>query len=115
MAEVRITKRLEDEINKKFKSESVKVFELMYSLKDFPHKGKSLGNVGKILIKEIRYKSFRFYFITDGFKLKIMNPEEIKNLLIQFVRMSNKNNQQKVIDEIKSILIKFGGEGFSYL
>ncbi len=48
------------------KGESIKIFELLYSLKQNPKKGKPIGQVGGILIKEIRYKSFRFYFITDG-------------------------------------------------
>ena len=42
MARVIITKELEEEINKKFKKESVKILELMYSLRDNPLKGKPL-------------------------------------------------------------------------
>ncbi len=113
MAKVIITKKLEEEINKKFKGESVKIFELLYSLKENPKKGKPLGQIGSILIKEIRYESFRFYFITDGYKLKLVNNEELVDLLIKFVRMSDKKEQQKVIDEIKNILKKFGREGFN--
>jgi hypothetical protein len=112
MAKVIITKKLEEEINKKFKKESVRIFELMYSLKESPHKGKELGQVGGILIKELRYGSFRFYFITDGCKLKFLGKEELDNLLIKFIRMSDKKTQQKVINEIKDILRRFGREGF---
>jgi len=112
MAKVIVTKNLEDLINKKFKGESVKVFELIYSLKNNPKKGKPIGQVGSILVKEIRYKSFRFYFITDGYKLKLLDTNELADLLIKFVRMSNKKDQQKTIDEIKTILKKFGKEGF---
>jgi len=112
MAKVVITKRLEEEINKKFKQESIRIFGLMNSLKESPHKGKIIGQVGKIIIKEIRYEAYRFYFITDGFKLKLLERGELTDLLIKFVRMSDKKDQQKVIDEIKIILRKFGEDKF---
>jgi hypothetical protein len=112
MAEVIITKKLEEEINKKFKGESVKIFNLMRSLRESPHKGKIVGQIGGIVVKEIRYESFRFYFITDGFKLKLLGKDELENLLIKFVKMSDKKNQQKVIDEIKYVLRNFGEDNF---
>ena len=112
MAKVVITKKLEEEINKRFKHESVKIFDLMYSLKESPHKGKIVGQVSGIIIKEIRYESYRFYFITDGFKLKLLKKSELTDLLIKFVMVSDKRTQQKVIDEIKYILRKFGEEKF---
>ena len=110
MAKVEITKSLEKKINKKFKAESIKVFELLYSLKENPKKGKLLGNIGEIVLKEIKYKSFRFYFITNGYKLRIFKIEELTDLLIRFVRMSNKKEQQKVINEIKNVLRKIEKE-----
>ena len=113
MAKVIITKSLEEEINKKFKSQSIKILELMHSLKENPKKGKPLGCVGSILIKELRFESFRFYFITDGYKIKMLKIEELKDLLIKFVTMSDKKSQQKVIEGIKFILRKFGTEGFN--
>jgi len=112
MAIVIITKELEKEINKKFKKESIQIFKLLYSLKENPKKGKLLSNIGGIFIKEIRYKSFRFYFITDGFKLKFYDEQSLTNLLIKFVRMSDKKDQQKVINEIKEVLRSFGEKGF---
>jgi len=112
MAIVIITKELEKEINKKFKKESIQIFKLLYSLKENPKKGKLLSNIGGILIKEIKYKSFRFYFITDGFKLKFYDEQSLTNLLIKFVRMSDKKDQQKVINEIKEVLRSFGEKGF---
>ena len=112
MAKVVITKKLEEEINRKFRGESVEIFSLIYSLEESPHKGKIVGQVSGIIVKELRYKSFRFYFITDGFKIKLLGKEELNNLLIKFVRMSDKKDQQKVIDEIKYILRKFGEERF---
>ena len=112
MAKVVITTELEEEINKRFKGESVKIFELIYDLKENPKKGKEVGCVGGIVIKEIRYKVYRFYFITDGYKIKFLKSEELTDLLIKFVRMSDKDTQQKVINEIKNILRALGGEGF---
>tara|TARA_Y100000310_G_C20537482_1_gene741581 strand:- start:423 stop:767 length:345 start_codon:yes stop_codon:yes gene_type:complete len=113
MARVSIAQNLKEEILKKFKKESKIIFRQMYSLGDNPIKGKPLGNIGRILIKELKYKSSRFYFILEGDKLKIMDKSLLTELLIKFVRMSNKKHQQKTINEIKNILIKLGPEGFS--
>ena len=112
MAKVIITKRLEEEVNSKFKGEAPEIFKLMKSLEESPKKGKPLGQIGGIVIKEIRHEPHRFYFITDGFKIKMLQEEELKDLIIRFVRMSDKKSQQKVIDEIKVILRKLGEEGF---
>ena len=112
MAKVIVTKKLEGKINKIFKKESIKIFESMRELEDNPHKGRPLGQVGGIVVKEIRYDSFRFYFIIDGFKLKMLQKEELNDLLIKFVRMSDKKTQQKTIEEIKDVLRKLGEEGF---
>ncbi len=112
MAKVIITRKLEEEIYKVFKKESTRIFELMYALEENPHKGTAVGNIGGIIIKELRYGGFRFYFITDGFKIKMLQKEELNNILIKFIRMSNKKDQQKIIDEIKDILRKIGESGF---
>lgn len=71
-----------------------------------------MGRVSGIVIKKLRYKSSRFYFITDGYKLKFMKKEELNDLLIKFVRMSDKKSQQKTIDEIKNVLRTLGERGF---
>ena len=112
MAKVEINEQLKQEIFKKFKEESKEILKLMYSLKENPKKGKELGQVAGIVIKELRYKSFRFYFVTDGYKLRIYHSEKLGDLLIKFIRMSDKKTQQKVIDEIKKVLKRLGGEGF---
>jgi len=112
MAKVIITESLEEKINQKFKRESVEIFSLLRTLEDNPKKGKEVGVVGSILIKEIKYKKFRFYFITDGYKVKFLKTEELKELLVKFVRMSEKKDQQKTIEEIKYILRSLGEEGF---
>lgn len=112
MAKVEIVRSLFEEIKKKFKGESYKIIDLMESLEKNPTKGKLFGNVGGIVIKEIRYKSFRFYFVTDGYRLKFFDEGNLTDLLIKFVRMSDKKDQQKNIDEIRGILINLGAGGF---
>ncbi len=112
MARVIITSILEEKINKIFKKESVEIFSLMLSLENNPKKGKGIGSVGGIVIKEIKYNKFRFYFITDGYKLKYLSYNELKDLIIKFVRMSEKKDQQKIIGEIKHILRNLAEEGF---
>lgn len=112
MVKVLITSNLEKKIDKIFKKESIEVFSLLLSLEDNPKKGKEIANVGNIIIKELKYKSFRFYFITDEYKIKFLKTEELKNLIIKFAQMSDKNSQQKIIDEIKNVLRNLGEEGF---
>jgi len=109
MVKVEIIRSLLDEIKKKFKGETHKILDLIETLEENPRKGKILG---RIVIKEIKYKNFRFYFITDEFKIKILRREDLSDLLIKFIRMSNKKSQQKVINEIKNILRKFDNEEF---
>ena len=112
MAKVIITTRLEKEIYKFFRKDSIKVFELLYTLKDYPKKGKEVGVIGNIVVKELKYRKFRFYFIADRYKIKFLKTEELKNLIIKFVRMSDKKEQKKVINEIKHVLKMLGEEGF---
>lgn len=112
MAVVEIASHLEDEINKKFKKESVDIFKLMYSLEDNPKKGKFISQINNVSIKELKYKNYRFYFIADNYRIRFYKIGDLRDLLIKFVRMSDKKNQQKTINEIKDILMKFGQEGF---
>ena len=112
MAKVKIILSLFEEIQNKFKGGAHKIIDLLESLEENSKKGKLLGTIGGIVIKELKYKSFRFYFITDGYKLKVMDQSSLVDLLIRFVRMSDKKDQQKTIYEIKKILLKFGVEGF---
>ena len=113
MVKVTILETLKDEILKKFKGESKLIFRQMYSLAENPNKGKSLCHIGEIVIKELKYKSFRFYFVTDGYKLKIMDESKLVDLLIRFVRMSDKKDQQQTIEEIRKILVNLGPERFN--
>ena len=112
MAKVEIANSLFIQIEKKFKQRSVEVLEHLKSLENSPQKGKLLGTVGGIVIKELKFESFRFYFITDGFKLKYSNQNEIMDLLLKFVRMSDKKYQQETIEEIKHILKTMGAGAF---
>lgn len=112
MAKVEIAESLFAEIDKKFKQESVEVLQYLKSLESSPRKGKLLGTVGGIVIKELKYKNFRFYFVTDGFKLKCLSKEDLADLLLRFVRMSDKRGQQQTINEIRYILSVVGPDGF---
>jgi len=112
MAKVKIINSLFNEIKKKFKDEAHKIIDLLETLEDNPKKGKIVGVVAGIVIKELKYKKFRFYFIAEGHKLKVLSKEELTNLLLRFVRMSDKKSQQKTINEIRNILIKIGAGGF---
>ena len=112
MAKVIITQALREEILKKFKSLSKKIFYLMKSLESQPKKGKALSHVEEVVIKELKYEKFRFFFITDGHVLKFGTEDELASLLIKFVRMSAKKDQQKAINEIRSILKTLGFKGF---
>ena len=112
MARVEIIDTLKNEILKKFKGESKVVFRLLKSLEENPKKGKFLGQFAGFIVKELKYKTFRFYFIVDSHKLNIFSKEELINLLMKFVRMSDKKAQQKTINEIRQILIKIGPHGF---
>jgi hypothetical protein len=110
MAKVTITLSLREEIYKKFKQGALEIFTYMRALESNPTKGKELGNVAGIVIKELRYENFRFYFITDGHVLKFGTDDELSQLLIKFVRMSEKKDQQKTINKIRDILKSMGFE-----
>ncbi|MDO8641999.1 MAG: hypothetical protein Q7R76_00195 [Candidatus Woesearchaeota archaeon] len=112
MAQIEIVESLFEEIEKTFKQDADRVFDLIEELEENPHKGKLLGTVGGIVIKELKYNTFRFYFIVDGFKLRCIQQEELTDILLKFVRMSDKKHQQQTIGEIKHILRTIGVGGF---
>ncbi len=97
-------------MQKKFKGEAHNIIDLLETLEQNPHKRNVVGNVAGIVIKELKYKGFRFYFILEGERLKVFSSELLTDLLIKFVRMSDKKNQQKVIEEIKHILRVMDGD-----
>ena len=104
MARVIIDNDLKAAVKKKFKGRAVKIFRLMQELENAPKKGKHLTSIAGIAIKEIKYEGFRFYFIVDAKAIKFLPLQELVDLLIKFVRMSDKKEQQKTIEEIKTWL-----------
>ena len=113
MAKVVFTEFFVETLKKKFsEKEGNEILDLLETLEENPRKGKGLAAVGKVIIKEMRYNKFRFYFITDGYKIKFLKSEELKDLVIKFVRMSDKKDQQDTIEEIKNVLRSLGEEGF---
>jgi mRNA-degrading endonuclease RelE of RelBE toxin-antitoxin system len=113
MVQVIFTDSFVKELKKKFsKQEGNKILDLLETLKDNPYKGKELSAIGKIIIKEIKYNKFRFYFITDGYKIKFLKVSELNELIIKFIRISDKDTQQDTINDIKKVLRSLGEEGF---
>ena len=113
MVKIIITENLFEEINKKFNNkEANEIIDLIETLEQSPKKGKEIGTIGGIVIKELKYNKFRFYFITDGYKLKCLKVEELKDLVIKVVKMSGKKDQERVINEIKFVLRNLGHDGF---
>ena len=113
MARVEITIALREEVIRVFKRRSGDIFRRMKALEENPSMGKPVGHAGTTVIKELKWDSFRFYCIADGHVIKFGSKEELQNLLIKFVTMSDKKTQQKTIEEIKSILLKMGADGFT--
>ena len=70
---VKIARDLLEEIQKKFKGNSIEIIDLLENLEKSPNKGKIVGQVGGLVIKEIRYESFRFYFIIDGDTYRLLS------------------------------------------
>lgn len=114
MVKIVVTKILTKEIQRQFSmSQALEIADIFESLATSPQRGKSLSSVGGIVIKELKYGVFRFYFITDGHIIKFGTKDEFANLIIKFVRMSEKKNQQKIINEIKDVLRSFGFDNFN--
>ena len=109
MVKVEIVRSLVKQISRTFsKTEAHKVLDLIESLETSPTKGKLVGSVGGIVIKELKYKKFRFYFLFDGFIFRSLDEEALVDLLMRFVRMSDKKSQQETIVAIKKILQNIG-------
>ena len=112
MAKVVISAALRESIEKRFKAESVEIYSLLDTLRGNPKKGKIIGAVGNIVIKELKYKKFRFYLVADRYQIIFRKAEELRDLLIKVVRMSEKKDQQQTIEEIKTVLRNLGDDGF---
>src|SRR4051812_7196147 len=112
MAIVQISPALFEEIRLRFKGQAKDIIDLLETLEENPKKGRAIGHVGNISIGELKRGVYRFYFITDGYKIRVLKVEELKDLLIRFVRMSDKDTQGKTIEEIKMVLRNLGAGGF---
>jgi len=104
MIKIEVANSLKKDIYRTFKDESIKIINLFESLKENPNKGKLLKIIGTIHLKELKYKSFRFYYIIDGKKLFLFNKKLLEDLLISFIAMSKKNNQQETICKINKLI-----------
>lgn len=101
MAIVAITKALDKELKKLLsKQEYCEVKKKFLSLKKDPYKGKLLHVLGNVVLKELKHKSFRFYFLTSHNLIKIIAKVDLEKELIKFIRMSKKSDQAQVIQEI---------------
>ena len=110
MVIVAVTKELDKQLKKTVsKQQYYKIKQLFTSLKKDPYKGDLLHVLGNVVLKEIRYSTFRFYFLTSHNLIKFVSSANLEKELIKFIRMSKKNDQQKVIDEILEKLKKDKG------
>lgn len=113
MAKVIILPSLVKKIKRLFSNtEANSILDLLETLETNPAKGKILTQIAGVVIKELKYKKFRFYFLTDGHILKFGTEDELATLLIKFVKLSDKSNQQKIIDNIKESLTILGFDIF---
>jgi hypothetical protein len=101
------------EIDRRFRGRAPTVLRHLQSVALAPKKGKTVGVVGGVLIKELKYEGWRFYFLTDGHRVTFYDPSELTDLLLLFIRMSDKKTQQATIEEIKNVLRTIGPSGFS--
>ena len=105
MVIVRIDNELVKKLEKKFNKKELKELKTQFtSLTENPFQGDLIGSFGNFVLKEKKYKTFRFYFIHSHKILIIKDLEEIKDEIIRFIEMSKKNNQQQVIDKLKKLL-----------
>ena len=81
---------------------------LMQLAQTSPSDGDFIAIVANIVIREKKEKSFRYYFIVQDTKKHIVTKEELSELLIKFVSLSKKNNQQDVINKLKKQLLDYG-------
>jgi hypothetical protein len=63
---------------------NLKNFQINLFIKGKSKQSKKLEQVSRIIIKKLKYKNFRFYFIVNGYRLKILNLQEINEILIKF-------------------------------
>ncbi len=107
MVSVRIDESLIKKLEKRFNKKELKeIKNLFLSLQDNPFQGDLLYAFGNIILKEKKYKTFRFYFIHSRKILIIKDINQLEDELIRFIEMSKKNNQQKTINKLKEMIKK---------
>ncbi len=105
MVIVRIDESLIKKLEKRFNKQELKeIKNLFLSLQDNPFQGDLLYAFGNVVLKEKKYKTFRFYFVHSRKILIIKDVEELKDELVRFLEMSKKNNQQKIINKLKNMI-----------
>ena len=114
MVKVVVTKKLEKEVVKRLsEKEADDVFLFMASLEENPFRGDVLTVVGSVILKELKHKNFRFYFIHSANLFKLLSKDELKQELLKFVAMSDKGKeQQRVINRVKNEIKSFGFDWF---
>lgn len=95
------------ELKKHFSKSEAKKIIIKLSLTS-PSEGDYIARISNIIIREKKIKTFRFYFITQDNKKHIITKQELKEMIIKFVALSKKNNQQRVIDKLKDDLNRYG-------
>ncbi|MFH1409138.1 MAG: hypothetical protein ABIH34_04485 [Nanoarchaeota archaeon] len=96
-----LVKKLEIRFNKKELGELKRLF---LSLQDNPHQGDLLYAFGNFVLKEKKYKTFRFHFLHSRKILVIKDVQKLKDEIIRFIEMRKKNDQQQVIDKLKEMM-----------
>lgn len=105
MVVVRIDKPLVKKLEKRFsKKELRELKQLFLSLQENPYQGDLLYAFGNFVLKEKKYKTFRFYFLHSRKLLIIKDVDELKDEIIRFIEMSKKNDQQRIIDKLKGMM-----------
>ncbi|MFT4343459.1 MAG: hypothetical protein ACMXYE_01800 [Candidatus Woesearchaeota archaeon] len=110
MVIIYVSKKLEKEIVKQFpRKEADTVFRMIFSLKENPYEGDVLTVVGGVVLKELKHKKFRFYFVQSSKILKVISREDLIDHIIKFIALSDKSKeQQETIHKIKEDLQRFG-------
>ena len=105
MVKIVVSSILLKQLNKVFgQKKALEILDLFETLEENPKKGAeqseiiSTSDFSNLQGKEVG--RFRFYFVCDNFKIKFLKVEELKDLIIKFIRMSKKDNQDRVIEEI---------------
>lgn len=104
MARVIITRTLKERILKRFGGEAETIFSKMHRLGRTPKGGKALTKIGSLMLGEIRFRGYRFYYVTDAYKVKFLSVHELEDLIIRFVEYFDKKHQHKTIEKLKDAL-----------